>query len=398
MSRLTSVALTTLSFGVATLIAAAPASAQSQADIAHKHNEEGKELMYANRYAEASAKFQEAVARVPEAKYFFNLCTSRFWEGKFGEALTACNAVANNNPPAELQAKTDKLIGDIKSEAQKQGVDVQPIGGGGGDPNACVNPGDPGCQQPPLPEGCDANPQDPACQAPPPPHHGAPPQYAVGRPPSQGVFSRRAADNRYTWTLGADLFGGGGQIGQRDAYGSASGGFRIKSDFMLNPAARFGAQGYLQYTQFGKGEDQSFNVSSLGIIDIGGALYKHLCPRGVERLCLTPLAGLHLAAMSPANMQNEFGETIFNYIGVGARLEMAAQYAFGTRLEHVLSVQLGVNMYTSVLAGPADEPGMAVLSPAAVALDRGGAAGYFGVGYTYRFNTPLGSTPFLVLE
>jgi hypothetical protein len=33
-----------------------------------------------------------------------------------------------------------------------------------------------------------------------------------------------------------------------------------------------------------------------------------------------------------------------------------------------------------------------------VGLDRGGAYGYAGVGYTYRFNTPLGRGPLVTLE
>lgn len=80
---------------------AAPAqvtTGASQAEIAARRNEEGKELMYAGRYGEAARKFQDAVARVPEAKYFFNLCNAWLQEGKFDAALSACNAVAVNNP------------------------------------------------------------------------------------------------------------------------------------------------------------------------------------------------------------------------------------------------------------------------------------------------------------
>src|SRR5215204_574762 len=115
MSRLTPVAAASLAvlLGIAT-----PARAQSQAELALKANEEGKELMYANKYPEASARFRDAVARVPEPKYFFNLCTSLFQEGKFGEALTACNAVDNNNPSAEQKTKVERLRTRIKEEAK----------------------------------------------------------------------------------------------------------------------------------------------------------------------------------------------------------------------------------------------------------------------------------------
>ena len=107
------------------------AVAETQAELANKLNEDGKELMYANKYAEASGKFREAVARVPEAKYFFNLCTSLFQEGKFSEALTACNAVEKNNPTAELGGKATKLAGRINDKAKSQGLTVTAAGGGG---------------------------------------------------------------------------------------------------------------------------------------------------------------------------------------------------------------------------------------------------------------------------
>ena len=40
----------------------------------------------------------------------------------------------------------------------------------------------------------------------------------------------------------------------------------------------------------------------------------------------------------------------------------------------------------------------AFYTAADVGLDKGGAVGYLSVGYTYRFNTPLGSSPFVTLE
>src|ERR1041384_495115 len=111
------------------------AHAQSQAEIAAKLNEEGKELMYADKYAEAAKKFQEAVARVPEAKYFVNLCTARLQEGKLDEALTACNAVELNNPTPDQKQRAEKLIVKINDEAKKQHLELHAGGGGGGNPN-----------------------------------------------------------------------------------------------------------------------------------------------------------------------------------------------------------------------------------------------------------------------
>jgi len=367
------------------------AYAQSQAEIAAKLNEEGKELMYGNKFAEASKKFQEAVARVPEAKYFVNLCLARFQEGKFDEALTACNAVDLNNPSEAVKAKSDKLIVKINEAAKSQNLELHPGGGGGGDPG--VDPEH-------HPNPADPNPTNPT-HVDDPAHPPQPARYAptVGRPPSQNLSLAVTADNHYTWTLGIDLFAGGGRVGQPDFYGTATTGFRLKSDYLINPGARLGAQGYLQINHLDKGSDQMSvgGVSALDIFDVGIAGYKHVCLGSTPRLCITPLAGVHLSLMSPANDTDiGTGSQVFNYDAVGARFEVAVTYAFGYRFEHAVSLMAGANVYSQVLSS--SDAGSSLGTPEDLGLDKGGAVAYFGLGYTYRFNTPLGSSPFVTLE
>jgi len=369
----------------ASLAVAAPAAAESQQEIAARLNDEGKALMYQGKPAEAAAKFADAAARIPDAKYFFNLCTARYQEGKFGAALTACNAAETHSPDPALLDKVQKVSQRIKDDAQAQGIEIQAVGGGSG-PN---EPGpDPGLGEDP---NVAPDPQQPTQQPP-----SAQPTYtsATGRPSmQQGLFTATKPDNSYTWTFGADVFGGGGDIGREGAFGSAGLGLRLKGDYLLNRAQRFGAQAYLQLTSFTKGEDQmGTDPASLSVVDFGIAAYKHFCL--AERLCLTPLAGVQLALMSPGNSQNSYGETVFNYTSLGARLEVGAHYAFGTRLEHVLGVGLGTNLYSAVVSESMD----ADRTAASWGLDKGGVAGYLSVGYTYRFNTPLTRTPFITLE
>jgi hypothetical protein len=389
MSRLTSGIVLAASLAA---FCAGVAHAESQAEIASKENEDGKQLMFQQKYAEASAKFQDAVARVPEAKYFFNLCMSLYQEGKFGEALTACNSVDKNGADDALKGKAAKLGDKIKDEAQKQGLALQPTGGGGGETN--VPPPDGGGTTPP-PDGGNATP---------PPNGGgtgAPPAqpYAVGRPPTQGVFTSAPPQHNYTWTLGVDLFGGGGRFGAKDVngediYGHSAGGVRFKSDYLLNPAAKIGAQAYLQITHLTANAMQGIDVSSLDIFDLGLAAYKHLC-QGSGRACITPLAGVQLSLLSPAGMTDGTGSQVFNYAALGGRLEVAASYALGTHYEHVLSAMIGLNVYTGAFASPSADQG----PPAAdIGLDKGGAFAYLGIGYTYRFNTPFGTAPFVTLE
>ncbi|HEX3764222.1 MAG TPA: hypothetical protein VHW23_36260, partial [Kofleriaceae bacterium] len=236
---------------------AGSAHAQGQAELAAQFNEEGKELMYADKYAEAAKKFQEAVARVPEPKYFVNLCTARLQEGKLDEALTACQAVDLNNPTPDQKDRAGKLTAKIHEEADKQHLALHPGGGGGGNTN--LQPNTPNTPNPP------ANPN-------------APPTYtpAVGRPLETNLVAARP-ENRYTWTVGFDFFGGGGRIGQPDYYGSAAFGGRLKSDVIIDPIHQIGVQGYIQATQFTQGKNQTSLSESLEVADIGVALYKHFC-------------------------------------------------------------------------------------------------------------------------
>jgi hypothetical protein len=401
MARLTSWCI---GLGLVLSLGRGVARAESQAEIASRENEEGKELMYGGKYAEASAKFRDAVARVPEAKYFFNLCTSLYQEGKFGEGLTACDHANQNGPDEKLKGKVDKLVARIKDEAKAQGIDIQPTGGGGGNTN--LPPDNGGGTQPPD-NGGGTQPPDNGGGTPPngggtPPAN--PPAQVIGRPPTgPGLFATVKPQHSYTWTLGIDLFAGGGVIGGKDGsgndiYGNAAGGFRIKSDFLLNPLLKLGIEGYLQYTHFGASGSQmlmGIPATSLDVADVGAALYKHFCVPGVERLCVTPLLGVHLALMSPNNSMDSNVIT-FNYAGFGARAELAAHVGLGPRYEHVFSVSVGLNAYTAALSSPDPSSGQPPAS--AIGLDSGGAFAYVGVGYTYRFNTPLGRAAFITLE
>lgn len=353
---------------------AGSAYAQSQAELANQANEEGKQLMYEDKAAEAAQKFQEAVARVPEPKYFINLCTAQLQIGKLDAALTACQAVDLNNPAPDQKDRAAKLIERIHQEADKQHLTLHPTGGGGGNPNV----GQP-----------NPNPTNPT-----------PPTYTptVGRPLDTNLVTEGRPDHHYTWSAGVDFFGGGGRIGQADFYGSAAGGIRVKGDVMLDQVNRIGAQAYFQFQRFSQGQNQTRGAESLDVLDFGLAMYKHFCLGGTPRACVTPLAGLQLALMGPVDDMDADGAQLFNYAAGGGRFELAFTYAFGRRYEHALSLLGGVNVYTPVFSGPAEGDPSGELSARERGLDTWGAAGYLGIGYTFRFNTPVGSTPFIILE
>nr|HEX4312530.1 hypothetical protein [Kofleriaceae bacterium] len=98
----------------------APAVSQpgSQADIAERDAADAADLVAHGRYSDASAKLRDAAARVPEPRYFVDLCDSLAHEGKYGEALVACAAAGKLNPPAALQARITELTRRVTAAAR----------------------------------------------------------------------------------------------------------------------------------------------------------------------------------------------------------------------------------------------------------------------------------------
>ena len=90
--------------------------------VAWRSNEDGIVAMKQGRYEHASRRFRDAVARIPEPPYFLNLCMSLYKEGKFSEALNACNAIDKNNPKATTKSKADQMNVRIKEAARQQGI------------------------------------------------------------------------------------------------------------------------------------------------------------------------------------------------------------------------------------------------------------------------------------
>jgi tetratricopeptide (TPR) repeat protein len=99
----------------------------------------------------------EATARVPEPKYFVNLCVAQLQLGRLDEALTACRAVDANNPTREHRRKAALLISKIEAEARKQNIVLH------ADPRPDVRREPPVPPPPPDPQG--RAPERPAAQA-----------------------------------------------------------------------------------------------------------------------------------------------------------------------------------------------------------------------------------------
>jgi hypothetical protein len=357
-------------------LAAAPAlvSAQSPtpAEQASKLAEEGKGLSAEGKHAEASEKFRQAVVLSPDGKFYLYLCISLSKEGKLGEAINACDAVERNGADEKTLTKTRQMTESLRTTMKQQGMDPDKALADGRAQNEGTEPGggaSPG-------GGAGSSGAGAGTGAPP----TAQPQY-VGAPPVS-VYGAKAPPNEYTWSLGGTFYGAGTAIGSEDAYASGGAGFRLHADYIAVPSLKLGAQAFLGVTSVaGEG-----NVNDLSIFDIGIAGFKHLC---VSRLCITPLAGVMIAGMQPSF--DGVDDDSVNMFSVGGRVEGAASLALGSRYEHVVSATLGANVYSAAVGDYETEPSR-------FGLDEPSVAVYLGFGYTYRFNTPLGQSPFITFD
>src|SRR5260221_11680414 len=95
-----------------------------QAELAANVAAEGSVLFDAKKFAEASAKFRDAFARAPTAKYASDLCRSLYQEGKFGEAMTACDSGLRLDPDAALATDINRQLDLLKKDAKAQGIQL----------------------------------------------------------------------------------------------------------------------------------------------------------------------------------------------------------------------------------------------------------------------------------
>ena len=104
-----------------------PASSKrpSQAQIAWESSQAGIEHVKQGNFEEATAKFRDAAARMPEPAYFFNMCLALYQQGHYSEALVACDAVQNNSPTPELAAKTKNMRARIATAAKSQDIKLE---------------------------------------------------------------------------------------------------------------------------------------------------------------------------------------------------------------------------------------------------------------------------------
>ena len=100
----------------------APSAPKGSPEDAAKLNDEGKQLMFADKTDDARVKFTAAIAIDPKAIYAFNLCVADFTLGRFADAKQACKTAQAGNPEEALATKVTKMLEKIEVEAKKQGI------------------------------------------------------------------------------------------------------------------------------------------------------------------------------------------------------------------------------------------------------------------------------------
>ena len=324
--------------------ARAQSAAQQQAE---RLNEEGKALFAEKRYEEAYGKFRDAAGLSAEGRFFFNQCYALNFLERYADAISACEQVRPAGGDASLQAKADRALVSLREKLAAQNA-------GGAPPQP----------QPPAPSGPAPAGPDPFLAT-----------QAAGEP------------GAYAWSLGVqlDMFanGGIGHVGDTHIYAPGGAMLRLFGNFIVSDAHRLGIQGYAGFGGLPPHKDDNPDGEGLAMVDLGAALFMHRRLGG--NLYMTPLGGLHVAVQQPQELSQ-------GYVGLGARGELAFAWIFGQAGEHAFAVTPGINIYFPS-KGEVDGVDAEVYG-----FDKTRTTVGVGIGYTYRFSTPFGSTPLITLE
>jgi hypothetical protein len=396
-------------FTTAFALVASSALAQSPAQKANALNDQGKALMKAKpmRAAEATEKFRAAIVLSPEGRFYLNLCMSLYQEGKLGEALPACRGVKDNGAEAAQVQQANNIIeqfivpqmraagidpnagtgttgtgdtgngttgtgdtgngttgtGDTGTGTTGTGTTGTGTTGTGDTGNGTTGTGDTGTGT----TGTGTTGTGTAAN-----------NFTVAPPPSLFAQTAAAPMHEYTWTLGGQLLFTQGNFGTKGLFKQGGPALRVIGDYALSRNRQFGAQGYLTF----QNRDSIDTSDILTVFDIGVGVYKELCK---GRACFKPLAGVDLALLSVDN-----GDS---YGVFGFRGELGLEYALGSRYENVITAGVGINVYL-----PAQDQMDSTTAPSIYGFDKGSTSGYFGIGYTRRFNSPLGNSPLFTMH
>jgi hypothetical protein len=365
------------------LLAASPALAQkSPKQQADDLNTQGKQYFAEKRYEDAYGMFRQAATLSPEARFFFNMCYALNFLERYQDAIQACEQVpAAEGADDTLKDKTDRALASLR---EKQAAQQSAGGGGGATTVADPNAGGGGTT-----DGGGGTTTSGPTTGPAAGGGGGAATTVEGDP---FVATESAPVDSYQWSVGGELGFLGNVNAGEDEFGNAlydSGGvnLRLFANFIIHQGTRLGVQGYLGFGALPPSDD-NFDQESLGMFDLGGALFTHRPLAG--HLYWTPLVGLSLAVRQPQELTQGF-------ISLGSRAEVGFSYVFGAGGEHAFSVTPGFNVYFPT-SGEQETDFGDPRDASYYGFDETRALFALNFGYTYRFSTPFGSTPLITLE
>ncbi|MBI4510698.1 MAG: tetratricopeptide repeat protein [Deltaproteobacteria bacterium] len=368
-----------------------PALAQSSAaEEANALNEEGKKLYKDEDYTAAAEKFRQAIAKSPEARFYFNLCVAHEKQGDFDKALEACDHVYGHDPSSELKAKTGERARDIRAKKKRRdeqagdsagttasasgqsgqassgapGSGPGPGAGNGSSPSGYTNPSSGGWGTPPSSQGTATGRGGQGT--------GSPGTYMPGTYTPQ-ITRRIEPGLDYLNGFGFEL----GSLGNKgiggDNFKDRGVSVRLYYDRLVFPERKLGARTSIDIDALATGQDEIEGVTqqNLSIVDLGIGLFYH--QKLMNSVYLTPHVGMLLSVQQPESLENEEG-----FLTAGGRFELAWQFLLAPR--HVLTLTLpSIKGYLPV-AGKANG-----IPAKYYDLDRGSASVTVSLGYTYRW-------------
>ena len=379
------------------LFLAIPAHALAQtaaSDRAAELNDEGKRLWLEEKDLEtATEKFRQATALSPKAQYVFNLCYALHQLGKYREARTECEKIDSaQGSDDRLREKAALVLEDLDQklanapavsdpygdESNAGGTDTGGTDTGGTDTGGTDTGGtDTGGTIGTRPGG-----GEPVSTGEPGGGPGSQGGAGPGPKPIPGLYQPAKIPDDYSWAIGMDLGFHGSNIGDPDIHNGAGVAVTGYMNFMLLAMQRIGIQIYITYRDVGI-EDEFSTADDITILDLGGALYKHIKR---NRFYMTPLVGAHVAVMQREDSLDEEAAA-----SLGLRTDLSFSWLFGPGRRHVLSVTPGFNFYLPANGGE----GRFVEDNR---LDETSVSFSVRLGYTLRFTTPFGHSSLLTLE
>jgi tetratricopeptide (TPR) repeat protein len=352
--------------GLALVCTAGAALAQNKK--AEALNDEGKDLYSEGKdYEGAAAKFRQAIAIAPDARYYFNLCSALDKLDLYEQALQACDDVFQHKPKPELGQKTGKKAAEIRQ--RMKAAEAEP-------PTA-----EPAPTAPPVPTG-DAKPPAPS----PPPSAAAPPPRdakpldpamvpgpaSTATRPGRALYDRTESsverEGRYGWALSFEI--GPVRNNYDNTYYEKSGlDLKLGFDLMFLQKSRMGLEPYLHFSIFGQRDVQA--QKPLSIFDLGAAWFWHI-RLGNSSFYFTPMAGLSISFLNPSGFDS-------SYATAGIRLETALNWVIAER--HVVSLGPALTIYP-----PASQLSGTQTDARTFGLDVAGSTFAVVLGYTYRFD------------